>query len=115
MIVSNFIIHNKFHHNFNDHHRSLKEFLSLHEKGRVYLTMDQRRNIGDKVIRETGDIPHEIVEIPNTPSEKEYLQFLKHLRFENFISKDLTVEQVTELTYLTGRNYADTFKYMFII
>ncbi|XP_063683181.1 uncharacterized protein LOC134817785 [Bolinopsis microptera] len=95
--------------------RSLKEFISLHKEGRVYLTMDQRRNIGDKVIKETGDIPHEIVAIPNTPSEKEYLQFLNHLRFENFISKDLNVEQVTELTYLTGRNYADTFKYMFII
>ncbi|KAL5269665.1 hypothetical protein ACHWQZ_G003203 [Mnemiopsis leidyi] len=95
--------------------RNLKEFITLHEKGKVYLTIDQRRNIGDQLVQETGNVPHRNVDIPNTPSPTEFLKFLNLMRKEEFISRDLNSEQVTELSYLTGRNYVDTFKYMFII
>ena len=64
---------------------------------------------------ETGNVKHKTVDIPNTPSETEYLEFLNLMRKEEFISRDLNNEQVMELTYLTGRNYVDTFKYMFMI
>ena len=93
----------------------MKDFITLHEEGRVYLTIDKQRDIGDQLVQETGSVSHKIIKIPNTPSEAEYLQFLNHMRKENFISRDMNAEEVTELTYLTGRNYADTFKYMFII
>ena len=93
----------------------MKEFITLHEEGKVYLTIDQRRDIGDQVVMETGNVKHITVDIPNTPSETEYLEFLNLMRKEEFISRDLNNEQVMELTYLTGRNYVDTFKYMFMI
>ena len=81
----------------------------------MYLTIDHRRNIGDQVVMETGNVKHQTVVIPNTPSEAEYLSFLNLMRKEEFISRDMNAEQVMELTYLTGRNYVDTFKYMFMI
>lgn len=93
--------------------RSLKDFVKEHSSGTVVMTIDPRNDITDKVIDATTADPEsvDVITIPNTSTEEEYLNYLKLLRDMQFLSRDLTKAQVSELTYLTGKSYPDTFKY----
>jgi len=96
--------------------KHLKNFLLHHEHGNVVLTLDQRNCISDRVIAETSNnVPHEHIVVPNVPTEQEYLAYLNIMRKIGFISRDMDQGEVTELSFLTGRNYMDTYKMMFML
>ena len=92
--------------------KSLKSLLTKQTEGHVFLTTDPARDLKAEVIAETGGYDHHHITIPNTPSEKEYIQFLNIMRHFGFISRNLNSLDVAEFTHLVGRSYPDTYKYV---
>ena len=90
------------------------------------MTVDYRNNIVDNLDRisayigDTDILDEERyksvrIEIPNAPNHQEYSSYLSALRTCNMLSYDLQQAEADELALLTGRNYVDTYKNIFMV